>query len=124
MKTILKLIFYTRMLYALIVLFILAQCACSVQAQLPTRPTAPVPHVTAIIPTGMETRHYVTTAPLHLRSCAGLCEPPLAYLPQGTEIEVEVTGIIGSGCAGAEWWSIKAGKFAGFVCSIYVMEAK
>lgn len=99
----------------------LTAISCGVTAQLPTV-TATVPHVTAVVPTvAAETNlQFITTAPLHLRSCAGLCEPPLDYLPQGTEIEVEVMDIPGAGCAGAAWYSVKVGSMAGFVCSIYL----
>jgi len=113
----------------IVIILILAQCACGGAAQLPTV-TAKAAQVTAIIPTdaavtvSKETHVYITTAPLHLRSCAGIDCTSLAYLLQGTEVEVEVMDIPGEGCAGASWYSVKVGSMAGFVCSLYVTEEK
>ena len=112
----------------IVIILILAQCACGGAAQLPTV-TAKAAQVTAKAPTVAPVRmdaplHYVTTAPLHLRSCAGIDCTSLAYLLQGTEVEVEVMDIPGEGCAGASWYSVKVGSMAGFVCSLYVTEEK
>jgi hypothetical protein len=117
----------------LIACIALTAISCGTLANLPTvQPTAPVPHVTAPIPTfsanveSVDTKihTYITTAPLHVRSCASVECAVLAYLPTEASVTVKVTGIPGPGCAGAEWWSIEAGGVAGFVCSLYVKEAK
>jgi hypothetical protein len=118
----------TKIIVAAFALFVLTQCACGTQAQLPTAtPTAVSTHVT-VVPTGtaksvsMETHIYTNTKPLYVRSCAGMCEPPLASLPIGTEITVEVMDIPGKDCAGGSWWAVEAGGVAGFVCSLYIEE--
>jgi hypothetical protein len=111
----------------------LTAISCGVVAGLPTVvPTAKAAHVTASIPTVSanvesvitDAHDYTTTAPLHVRSCASVDCDVLAYLAAGDSVAVTVRGISGPGCAGAEWWAVEAGGVAGFVCSIYVTEAK
>ena len=102
--------------------------ACTLSAQLPTvAPTAKAAHVTAVAPTDAPVKvlvtpfhTYITTAPLHIRSCAGIDCDVLAYLAAGVSVDVIAAGISGPGCAGAEWYAIEAGGVAGFVCSLYV----
>jgi hypothetical protein len=120
----------TKKLIYVIALISLAAISCGVAAQLPTQPTAPVPHVTAPVPVvsanaesvNKNIHNYITTAPLHVRSCAGVDCGVLAYLPAQTSVIVTVRGITGGGCAGAEWYKVEAGGVAGFVCSIYIKE--
>ena len=127
----------TVFLWAVIIL-ILTQCACGVSAQTPTYqaphiaqtdiPMATVPHVTAVS-TNVEKVHtdahvYTTTAPLHIRSCAGIDCDVLTYLAAGVSVDVMAAGIPGPGCAGASWYAVQAGGVAGFVCSLYIKESK
>ena len=123
-----------KKLIYLLALISLTAISCGMQATwpavLPTTyqqvvlPMATVPHVTAVS-TNVEKVHtdahvYTTTAPLHIRSCAGVDCDVLAYLPAEASVDVIAAGISGPGCAGAEWYAIEAGGVAGFVCSLYV----
>jgi hypothetical protein len=107
----------------------LTAISCGVTAALPTiAPTAKVGHVTATVPVvsanvesiNTDAHVYITTAPLHIRSCAGIDCAVLAYLAAGASVDVIAAGISGPGCAGASWYAVQAGGVAGFVCSLYV----
>lgn len=112
----------------------LTAISCGVSAQLPTvtaiptHVTAPIPAVSANVEKVNEiseiSHDYITTAPLHVRSCASVECDIHTTLRAGVSVDVKVTGIPGPGCAGAAWWSIESGGVAGFVCSLYVKEAK
>jgi hypothetical protein len=122
---------YSVPVIILLIVLAITQCACGVVADLPTvQPTEAVGHVTATVPVvsaNLETVNkdnanvqFTTTAPLHIRACAGIDCAVLAYLAAGVSVDVTVTGISGPGCVGAEWYAVEAGGVAGYVCGIYL----
>jgi hypothetical protein len=122
-----------KKLIYLIACIALTAISCGVVADLPTvQPTEAIGHITeTVVSANVETVNkdsanvqFTTSAPLHVRACASVDCAVLAYLAAGDSVVVTVRGITGGGCAGAEWWAVEAGGVAGFVCSIYVTEAK
>lgn len=119
-----------KLIYAL-TLISLAAISCGTLASLPTQPTAPVPHVTAVIPavsanvetvTKDETNlQFIVTAPLHVRTCASINCDVIAYLVAGDSVAVKWS-VAGPGCAGADWYAIEWQGWTGFICSLYVEE--
>jgi hypothetical protein len=122
-----------KKLIYLIACIALTAISCGVVAAVPTvQPTEAIGHITeTVVSASVETVNkdsaniqFITTAQLHVRSCASVDCAVLAYLAAGDSVIVTVRGITGPGCAGAEWYAVEAGGVAGFVCSIYVTEAK
>jgi hypothetical protein len=114
-----------------IILFIvlaITQCACGVVADLPTvAPTESIGYVTESVPisasvetsVNTEIHSYITSAPLHVRSCASIDCDIVAYLDAGSSVDVKWS-VAGPGCAGADWYAIDWQGWTGFVCSLYV----
>jgi hypothetical protein len=113
----------------LIACIALAAISCGVAADLPTvQPTEAVGHITeTVVSANVETsvnteiHSYITSAPLHVRSCASVDCDILAYLDAGSSVDVKWS-VAGPGCSGADWYAIDWQDWTGFVCSIYVEE--
>jgi hypothetical protein len=107
----------------LVIILLITQCACGVAAVVPTvAPTESVP-ISASVETSVNTEihSYITSAPLHVRSCASVDCDILAYLDAGSSVDVKWS-VAGPGCSGADWYAIDWQDWTGFVCSIYVEE--
>jgi hypothetical protein len=116
---------------AIILLIVLAitQCACGVAAEIPTYQAPSISSID-ILPTvvtanaekvNTEIHSYITSAPLHVRSCASIDCDIVAYLDAGSSVDVKWS-VPGPGCGGADWLAIEWQGWTGFVCSIYVEE--
>jgi hypothetical protein len=107
----------------LVIILLITQCACGVAAAVPPlAPTESVP-ISASVETSVNTEihSYITSAPLHVRSCASVDCDILAYLDAGSSVDVKWS-VAGPGCSGADWYAIDWQDWTGFVCSIYVEE--
>jgi hypothetical protein len=112
----------------LVIILLITQCACGVVADLPTvAPTESIGYVTESVPisasvetsVNTEIHSYITSAPLHVRSCASIDCDIVAYLDAGSSVDVKWS-VAGPGCAGADWYAIDWQGWTGFVCSLYV----
>jgi hypothetical protein len=117
-----------KTLIYLIACIALAAISCGVAAKMPTvQPTEAVGHITETVVSAnvesvnTEIHMYITSAPLHVRSCASIGCDVVAYLDAGSSVDVKWS-VPGPGCGGADWLAIEWQGWTGFVCSIYVEE--
>ena len=109
----------------------LATMACGISANVESTPTAVSTEShndTLLLPVSISSTipapHYVTTAPLHIRSCPSINCEIIGFIPKGNQVEIIILDLYGDGCGGQEWVGYDAGEKFGYLCSLYLMEQR
>jgi len=112
----------------LIIILLITQCACGMQAQIPTAtPTVNMESPDVQIPVKVEISDpidaapvWITTGALNVRAEANADSQILGTLAPLTEIQIFITDISGDDCYLGEWYAITS-PIEGYVCSLWVV---